>query len=464
MPSSSSLRRNLVAFGLACLLPSLASAQPAAQGLDNDTTVQPQTLTGTFAARPVNDFVDSVGSATHLGRYETVYVTRFDEWKPLLLDLGIRHLRTALMLHPQAIRAGRELAAAGIRFDIATTPDGWAVPKGDDAKGLPAALLSGSRQNPAYIPAFLAHVKSHFIDATELIEGLNEPDTHLELARQWMEELHRLGRADPAFAHVKFLGSALSNPRINGVKAGDWTPVVDVANLHAYPGGRAPEVSIPEYLKALTSQYHGLPIYITETGYHNALNNPPNRHRPASREVEAVYLPRLFLEYFRLGIARSYDFKLLDDRTEEEAMKYSIPVLQEAHFGLIDINLKPKPAYYAVKNLLTILRDDSAAKVSPRALSYSLAGAPDLRHVLLQKSTGEFCLAVWRAATIWDPVARKDLPVENVPVTVKFEAPLKAVRIYHPTRSPEIAASLADVREIPLTLAGEVAILAFQAP
>lgn len=450
---------------LGLLSASVAFGQPATQGLDLEGKIEAQSPAGTFVAKPASDFIDSIGSATHLGRYQTNYVTRFAEWKPLFLALGIRHIRTDSILQPQAIRNARELADAGVKFNMSSMPDGWAVPKGEEAQGLPDALLNGSAKNLAYIPAFLAHIKAHFLDCTESIEGLNEPDGYAEHARRWMEELRQQGRADPAFAHVQFLGSALSNPRANAVKAGDWTPVVDLANLHAYPGGRAPEISIPEYLKALEHQYRGRPIYITETGYHNALNNPPNRHRPASREVEAVYMPRLFLEYFRLGIARSYDFMLLDDRTEEEALKkYSIPVLQEAHFGLLDYNLRPKPAYFAIKNLIGLLNDKPGAHAAPRSVEYSLSGPTELRHLLLQKADGTLCLAVWRAVSIWDPVARKDLPVAEASVTVKFPSPVKNVSLYRPSVSPESFARIADTDAVPLSLTGDVVIIAFRMP
>ena len=45
---------------------------------------------------------------------------------------------------------------------------------------------------------------------------------------------------------------------------------------------------------------------VTETGYHTALENPPQKHKPASEEVKAVYLPTLLMDNFRLGIERSY--------------------------------------------------------------------------------------------------------------------------------------------------------------
>lgn len=446
-------------FAAAALLPPLG-AQPVNQGIDLGGTLIPQATSGTFEARPAREFIDSVAVSAHLGRISTPYLQRFAELEPLILDLGIRHIRTDAVLHPQAVANVRRLAAAGIGFTMIAHPDGWGVPEGEAAAGLAPALLIRNGFDLAYIPAYLEHLKKNFPQGVEIIEGLNEPDHHIEHARKWMAELRRLGRADPAFAGVQFLGSAYSHVKNIAAKGGDWTDVADLANLHGYPGGRAPEISLPELLDALKLQYRNLPIHITETGYHNALHNPPNRHRPVSREVDAIYVPRLYLEYFRVGIARSYDYQLLDDRTEEEVRtKYRGQPVQETQFGIIGYDLKPKPVYHAIKNLLAVLRSDHEAPTKPQKLTYSLKGPEELRHVLLQKADGTLCLAVWRALTIWDPVTRKDLPFENAAVTIDLGRRFSSVQVYRPTQSADVVQTLRRTRSIPLQLGADVVIL-----
>jgi len=173
-------------------------------------------------------------------------------------------------------------------------------------------------------------------------------------------------------------------------------------------------------------------------------------------------MPRLYLEHFRRGILRSYKYQLLDDRTEEETRtKYRGQAVQEAHFGFIDYDLQPKLSYYAVKNLITILQDDAAATApaQPESLTYSLTGPEELRHVLLQKSNGDLYLAVWRAVAIWDPEERREISVEPVQVTVKFEREFPTVRVYRPTESSQHSETYNNVSELPLSLAGQALIL-----
>lgn len=433
----------ILVLGLAALLSLSASAQnPPVQGDGQTRPLVPQPLSGEFPALPASDFIDSIGVCAHLGRTQTNYVTRFAELKPLILELGIRHIRTDPVQAPEAVKNVRELGAAGVKFNF---------------------LVHGGR-DVGFVAEYLTHIKDNFAACVESIEGLNEPDRRPDAAKAWLVEMRRVAAQEPLLARLPIVGSALAHPWANGDKVGDWSGLVDLANMHAYPGGRAPELSITEYRENLRPQYGSTLKYLnTETGYHSALHNPPERHKPTALHVQAVYMPRLHLEYFRLGFLRSYKYQLLDDRTEEETRtKYRGQPVQEAHFGYIDYDFKPKPSYHAVKNLITILNDPPGAYAAPRSLTYTLAGPVDLRHVLLQKSDGSLYLAVWRAVSIWDPVARRDEPVETVPVAVRLQAPFKSARLFRPTHSAEPFSTLAPGKEIPLSLGAEVVIIALR--
>lgn len=436
--------------------PSLADPA-AARRPEEPLLVQP--AAGVFESRPAIDFIDSVGVCAHLGRLGTNYFTRFNELEPLILELGIRHIRNNPVIHPAAVRNVRALGDRGIRFLFNAHPDRYGLPSGLDAAGLPPALLATDTSDPAYVRAFLDHIKANFAGCTEMLEGLNEPDRHPELARAWMRELRRHAKADPVLGKLPLLGSALAVPSLNGDKAGDWIPLSDLGNVHAYPSGRPPEFTIHERIASIRPQFGYLRYVVTETGYHGGMNNPPNKNEPTPDSAQAIYMPRLYLEYFRLGIVRSYKYQLLDDRTEDRADGvYPKQLPRESHFGLIDYHLRPKPAYFAIKNLLAILRDDPGASVESAALSYAVEGAPDLRHVLLRKSTGVFFLALWRTTSVWDPVARRDLPVASVSATLRLEKDARRVRLYRPTRSAEPMATLRDVAGIPLPLEADVII------
>jgi len=228
-------------------------------------------MSGEFKAQAVDAFIGSVGVCMHLGRVRTNYVQRFPEIERLLLESGIRHIRTDPVTAPEAVENVKKLAAEGVKFDFIIHPD-------------------GDKQTVAQL---LENVKENFTDCTVFIEGMNEPDSRPEQAREWMREIQRICKADSALKSIPILGSALAHPYSSAAKIGDCSALVDVGNIHAYPGGRAPELTLPLYVGYVRPQYPNVKYAITETGYHSALNNPPNKHKPTLRQAEAIYMPRL---------------------------------------------------------------------------------------------------------------------------------------------------------------------------
>jgi hypothetical protein len=83
----------------------------------------------------------------------------------------------------------------------------------------------------------------------------------------------------------------------------------------------------------------------------------------------------------------------------------------------------------------------------------------ELRHLLLQKTNGDFYPAVWRAVAIWDQDARKEVQVESVPVEVRLPDVAKTVRAFWPTHSVQPTRNKANVDRFPLELGAEAAIL-----
>jgi hypothetical protein len=113
-----------------------------------------------------------------------------------------------------------------------------------------------------------------------------------------------------------------------------------------------------------------------------------------------------------------------------------------------------------VKNLLAILRDEKAESFKPQSLRYSVEGPKDeLRHLLLQKRNGDFYLVLWRAVAVWDEIARKEVSVETIPVTVQLDKPAKWVRVYRPTKSAEPFETRRDVTMLPVNLGAEAVLL-----
>lgn len=131
------------------------------------------------------------------------------------------------------------------------------------------------------------------------------------------------------------------------------------------------------------------------------------------------YLPRLYLEQFNHGFVRSYPYEFIDQHND--------PYDLENNFGMLHSDGSPKPAYTALKNLITLMRDDGAA-FKTGSLSYSLNGYVDkLHHALFQKRDGTFYLALWVEAYNWEPDAKVEYNPPPQQVVLTVNSPVAAV-------------------------------------
>ena len=361
-------------------------------------------------AKSAAAFIDTIGVNTHLHYQRTVYDLGYqDIIKPKLLELGVRHVRDRAYTYPQANRNTfyyqrlRELAEAGIRFNLLTSLD-------IDSKQLEATDYSK-----------LADVVACTNGAIESFEGINEPDLEekeltnwISLTRKAQETLFATIAGNEVFSGIKVLGPS---PVWQKDTLGDLSRYMDYGNIHPYPGGKMPTGSEGAHstvadINAAAQNSGDKPVVITETGYHNALN-ANGTHPPTSEEASAKYLPRLLLEHFNMGVPRTYLYEFIDSKEGRLTDK-------EASFGLLRNDGSEKPAYTALKNLIGLL-EDTDTDFAPGSLSFSLSGATqNVHHTLLQKRDGSLYLALWLEQPSWDRHASKPISVPTQNITVTF--------------------------------------------
>src|SRR4051794_14397736 len=361
--------------------------------------------------RPAAAFVDSVGVNVHATYGDTAY----GDWRRVVDDLrwlGVRHVRDGLKSYPEP--AGRDynrwqfdrfnrLAQNGIR---ATVIMGW----------------PGTDQGS--IDALLGAVRTRVPDAVEALEGPNEFDMRGIVGwpaklRAYQADLYRQAKADPATARLPVIAPSLVSWQSRRA-LGDVGAFSDVGNLHPYPAGRPPGGRLlkDELTQARWMKPHG-PLMASETGYHNAVQQPGGQP-PTSERAARTYLPALLLTNFARGLSRTFLYELLDEKPD--------PGLdhQEQHWGLFHNDHSPKPAAQALRGLLGALADPGPP-FGAGSLDYRLEGRDgSLRHVLLQKRDGTFQLVLWRSVSVWDPQGRRALSARSRPVVLAVRTPLRA--------------------------------------
>lgn len=380
-------------------------------------------------AKPADTFIDSMGIATHLRYGDTTYGRFNDIVEPRLRELGIRHIRDGGNNSDMYAKM-RELATFGIKSTLIMDPRDGITPQNavDQIKqaGAAAEAVEGPNEWDANT-------------GTMSYNGKSFPDG----LRDYQADLYRAVKGDPATASLPVIAPSMAQPE-NGSQVGSLAQYSDYGNMHSYAGGNVPTFDFDRRWLPLTKQYVGdRPIIATETGYHNAINDRQTTHKAVTEQVSAKYIPRTFLEFFNRGVKRTFLYELMDQRPQPDA---------ENNFGIIRADGTPKPAFYALRNMIRVLNDTPGSTASG-GLSYYFSGdVKDLHHLLLQKSNGEFYLVLWLNAESTDAVKTQR-------VTVNLLTPTKEAATFLPNRSDAATATFStpsrvtmDVPDAPIIL------------
>jgi hypothetical protein len=364
-------------------------------------------------------FVESIGVNTHTYYSDTVYGEQFGTVKQRLAELGVRHIRENLEPErPDQYQGLRELAGMGVKSTLILGDPSGGTEELDTLTSILGSELQG---------------------AVDAVEGPNEFDTRggsdwQPRLAEYQQQLYDKVKGNPALASLPVIGPSIIH-RQSQEAMGDIPGMLDYGNIHSYPNGEAPEGNLTPYLEHAATNSGSKPVMATETGYHNALNWN-GEHNPTSEEAAATYLPRLFLEYFRRGVSRTFSYELLDEKPD--------PGLgdRESNFGLLHNDLSPKPAFVALRNMIEILRDPGPSfEGSP--IDYTVSGdRGGLHEVLLQKRDGSFYLALWRASSVWDPTSRANVAAPEGTVDVELQRTVSSAVEYVPNVSPDPVATL----------------------
>jgi hypothetical protein len=358
------------------------------------------------------DFVNSIGVNTHLNYFDRTY-GNFQLVERELKSIGIRHLRDGVHLmnadYNKAVYSRwSQLGNAGIRFDAVLDPRSKLGPLTPDKLNQVNALANYTIES--------------FEGANEM-DISNTPDWQ-SVDRIYESEIHRTVRSMKDGTSIEVIGPSLANAA-NGLKVGNMSDDIDYGNLHPYPAAKMPSAVFPEQSRLAKAVSSNRKVFVTETGYHNALHDSSDQ--PAVSEAAAAkYIPRLFLENFLHDIPRTYLYEFLDEATDPGLTSFQM------HWGLVRSDGSEKPAFTAVKNLISEL-NDSAEPASLKELAYSLnAQSASIHHLLLQKADGQFYLILWQEVPSYDYQDQRSIAVSPQPITLTLQQNAKEVTTYEP--------------------------------
>lgn len=416
--------RTHLSLALAAIL-SLAAIAPAAAAA--------------ATARPADSFVESVGVNVHLSYSDTEY-GEFDRVRAALDALGVRYIRDGVGLNRSSVYSRfRTLGADGVKVNVIV---------GDPQQ----------RWGTGTLDQQLDMIDANFRSAVASLEGPNEYDIQddpnwVANLRTYQQRLWEGANARPGLASLPIVGPSFASGD-GPEEAGDLSAWTDEGNMHPYPGGEQPDRNshLESELRMAALNTGTQRVQATETGYHNAVANTTTSHRPVSERATGTYVPRLFLDYFRRGIRRTFAYELVDTGDD--------PISSGDHFGLLRNDFSEKPAFTATKRLVALLEDRGPA-FTPDALSYSLQGAPSsARQLLLQKRDGSFYLVLWNQVSAWNDESLVDLDPADPKITVQLNQPIARAEVYRPNASAAPVSTIADPgSSIPLSLSEQVTVI-----
>lgn len=396
------------------------------------TATTPMTPT---QARAADDLANMIGVNIHTLSGTTTY-GNFAMVEQRLKTLGVRHVRDYLgVARPDQVQKSNQLYADGIDTDFVVSPT--------TATSDLAARISSLT---AFAPGVVAAV---------------EPPNEWNISgdRNWAADIRNYTiamsnavRATPALNNAEIYGPAMAL-RTGYSDVGDLSSYLTDGNFHLYTGGQTPTHYLDQVWNDEQVISGNLPEVVTETGFHDALKTT-STHPPTSDAAEAVYEPRIFLEYFLRGAHRVYQYELCDEHND--------PTLtdKEDHFGLVHADGTPRPAYYVLRNFIALVNDHGAKPAQLGSLSYSVdSGSTPIEQTLVERADGSYVLFLWRDVAVWNWQTRQPINVASAPVTVHFDQPVSSVAIYHPSNAMAASKTIDGTSQIGVGLAGGVVAL-----
>jgi hypothetical protein len=343
-------------------------------------------------------FTDSVGVNLHLAFAGTIYQAQFPQIMQSMIALGITHYRDGLDQYAQPFQYqnAEALGKAGMKAD-------WLMNIHN-----PASVIDSAYANAP--------------DATAGFEGPNEDDADVGFnLSTFMQLLRNTVRGNPATAAMPIIGPSFV--QVSSFAAqGNLSSLINSGNMHDYFATFNPETgpyggafyncggygSIQFNVCLAQMISVGEPVTSTETGYQSGTG--------LSDAIIGRYELRTLFKGLSVGVARTYLYELIDDAS--------------GNWGLITANFSPRPAYTAIQNVLSLLKDVNFPQ--PGKLDYTLTGEmQNVNQVLLQKSNGTFYVAIWLAvpgADPGNPSSTFNVPPQNV--TLSAATPIGATTTY----------------------------------
>ena len=399
-------------------------------------------------------FFDAVGICTHPNWRKRLWGST--DWTAALLETGVRNIRGKIgtgAAGQGAVADLQRLFREGVKI-CATVADADLDRQATKANIDFLAREVGARN--------LSGIES----ANEFNKPSSRPADWAAQLRDFQSWLHETVRSTPGLAGVPIIGPSIWGRLTEDYTAlGSLEPELDRGNLHYYTGGRRPsragrpkssdegggrgEYGLADAIRDARVVAPGKPLWITEYGYPTAGPDLPLSDGFITETAAAKYLIRGLFDAFSEGAEKIFIYSLIDD------VHRSPP----RYHGLMDGMLRRRPAFDAVKNLMTLFGDPGAAS-STRVLDFSLQSAPDrIKHQLFQQDDRTFLFTIYQDVDSYNRMTKQDVEVAPVPVILTFARPVAKMEVFTPTMDLRIRQSETEASSLTIPVSDHVSVV-----
>lgn len=350
-------------------------------------------------AYPSEQFRHAIGINTHFG-HAGIYKNRAEDVKRALIDSGILYIReranNTVITQARALwNCCRIRTLARIDYRYGNSYD--------------------AKLDPSQIPA---EVDKALAIGTEALIGFEGPNeyTHHQKTGDWDGDLRDyIARTRDYVRNVKKLSIPIIGPTIylrslpDLQQLGNIGNLIEASNLHFYTRSYPPSFRLDEHFTNVQIMAPGEPVWVTEFGYHQAVN----ASMPVSELTAARYLPReLALFFGKSPRGKFFNYELMDEGTNSS---------DDEHFrGLVRYDMSRKPAFYTIQRLIDAVEGGSLG-LAAKSLDIGFSGQTEgLRTLLLQKTGSQYLLLMWQEVASWDSNKRQVINVPRRSVTVSL--------------------------------------------
>jgi hypothetical protein len=408
---------------------------------------------GIIQAKPADEFVEKIQGMAHIHHPDSSYNSNWDIIGDNLGKLGIRYLRRvytpANATQDNINRHHYLYDNYGIRFQFQVNY-GFSKKETTWSK-------SALKQN-------LKAIKRDFPEEMiARLEGPNEAPFKKAEQRQtildYQTELYKMVKQDPTLKQFPVV--CFSTEQLGGLDLfKNLYNICDIGNVHFYPGHKTP-AAVVDYIQKRLINSKAYPVEnlmaITEEAYGDLVTEyPRSMHRNAN--VQAKYEQRLLLLQYEKDMAIIGRSQLADAKPNKQGNKFD-------HIGYLKYDGSPKPVYYAIRNLLSLLGEAKwdrnrqewlyPPNFIPNSLDYDLIGnTANIKQLLFQKSDGRFFLVLWQEVEGWDHKNNKEIEIPYQNLTLQLNKPIETSKVWLPydAANPSLDMKPISIRKYPSKL------------